>query len=123
MSELKRKIQETIVDPAAHTRRSFSMVALVLESNERNNLCTIEFIDKDGYKSNKNNVPVRLYNSCIIDWFPKTGEYVNVEETDGAITILSKYEGGYGSSVRVNTKLKKDILPTSFVDTMAGYIL
>jgi hypothetical protein len=75
-----------------------------------------------GYKSNKDNVPVKIYNQCIIDWFPKAGEMVNIDITDCKLVITSKYEGGYGADVRSGTKLKKDVLSNSFVDTIGGFI-
>lgn len=122
MSQLKRRIREEIVKPAEQVRRDASHVAKVTYSGEKNNICSISFIDKEGYRSNKDNVPVRIYNQSFSDWFPTVGELVNVEDSDGNLSIVSKFEGGYGSSVRALTELKQDIYTSSFGGTMSGMI-
>lgn len=122
MSELKRRIQRDIVAPADHLSREHTIVGKVTKSDERNNVCTVSYMDKDGYKSNKDNVPVRIYNQTFVDWFPKVGELVNLIESDYEVSIISKYEGGYGTAVRASTESKKDIYTSSFGGTMAGNI-
>jgi hypothetical protein len=122
MNELRKKIEEQIVNPAGHLRRSFTIVAKVIKSDERNNLCSVSFIDKDGYKSNKDNVQVKIYNIAIIDWFPKVGELVNVEQNGDLLVVVSKYEGSYATDIRPRTEKKKDILSDTCTDTMAGFI-
>jgi len=121
MNEFTRKLSE-ISTPAVHNRRALTTVAQVTEADEINNVCSITFVDKDGYKSNRNNVPVQITIPGFIGWFPKVNDYVNVEEVQGALVITSKYEIGYGTTVRPNNKLKKDIYTTSFGGTMAGNI-
>lgn len=122
MSQLKQRIREDIIKPAEQVRRDAAHIAKVTYSNERNNFCSISFIDKDGYRSNKDNVPVRVYNQSFSDWFPVVGELVNVEDSDGNMSIVSKFEGGYGSHVRSTTELKQDIYTSSFGGTMSGMI-
>jgi hypothetical protein len=121
VNEFRKKIQETST-PAVHNRRAFTTVAKVTASDEINNVCSIEFVDKDGYKSNKNNVPVKVLMPGFIGWFPDEDEYVNIEETNGMFIITSKYQQGYGSAIRSKNQLKKDIYTTSFGGTMAGSI-
>jgi hypothetical protein len=121
VSEFRKKIHETTT-PAVHNRRAFTTVARVTASDEINNLCSIEFVDKDGYKSNKNNIPVKVFAPGFIGWFPDVNEYVNIEETNGVFIITSKNEQGYGSAIRSKNKTKKDIYTTSFGGTMAGSI-
>lgn len=123
MSTFKSRIQKEIVAPAGHIRRTFTIIGTVIESDEKNNFCSVRFIDKDGYMSNKNNVPVVLYNSSIIDWFPKIGELVNIEQNGELVRIISKYEGAYGIHTRPGTELKKDVLCDSFDSTIAGVII
>lgn len=122
MNQLKRRIQEEVVKPAEQVRRDSLYIAKVTYSAEKNNFCSITFIDKDGYRSNKDNVPVRIYNQSFSDWFPSLNELVNVEESDGNMSIVSKFEGGYGSNVRGGTELKQDIYTSSFGGTMSGMI-
>lgn len=121
MNEFRKKIQETST-PAVHNRRAFTTVAKVTASDEINNVCSIEFVDKDGYKSNKNNVPVQISIPGFIGWFPDIDEYVNIDEINGILIITSKYQQGYGSTIRSNNQTKKDIYTTSFGGTMAGSI-
>lgn len=121
MSEFKRRLQEEMVNPADQVRRDASYVARVTHANEKNNICSVSFIDKDGYVSNKDNVPVRIYNQSFIDWFPIKGEMVTVEDSDGNLSIVSKFEGGYGSRIRAGTELKHDIYTSSF-GGMSGMI-
>jgi hypothetical protein len=122
MSDFKNRLQQDIINPAEHLRRLFTIVGTVTKVDEKNNVCSVSFIDKDGYKSNKNNVPVVIYNSSIIDWFPKEGEMVNIEQEDELIRIVSKYEGAYTVGVRASIELKKDIHTTAFTDTCGGYV-
>jgi hypothetical protein len=122
MSVFKGKLKKDIVAPAEHIRRSYNMIATVTSIDEKNNFCSIQFIDKDGYRSNKNNVPVALYNASIIDWFPQVGELVNVEQIGELTRVVSKYEGAYGANTRANIELKKDINASTFTNTMAGSI-
>lgn len=122
MSELKRKIQERIVAPADHLSREHTIVGEVTLSDEKNNVCSVRYMDKDGYVSNKDNVPVRVYNQSFADWFPAKGEQVVMTESNYQVTIVSKYEGGYGTAVRAGTEMKKDIYTSMFGGTMAGNI-
>jgi hypothetical protein len=121
MSELRNKIQTTTT-PAVHNRRDYSTVAKITAANEINNLCSIEFIDKDGYKSNKDNVPVKILYPGFIGWFPSLGENVTVEISESYMIITGKCEDGYASTIRAKTTTKQDIYTSSFGGTMAGSI-
>jgi hypothetical protein len=121
MSEFIKKIEQ-LGNPAAHNRRKFSIEALITKSDERNNLCSIRFRDKDGYLSNKDNVPVRIYNTNIIDWFPVKDEWVLIEQYGEDIVIVAKHQAGYNASTRPQTQIKEDIIAGSFASTVSGYI-
>jgi hypothetical protein len=122
MSEITKRIQEKIIGPAGQARRDSSLIATVTKTDEKNNVCSILFIDKDGYKSNRDNVSVKIYNSGIIDWFPVVGELVHIKDDGIGVVIESKCEAAYRTNVRPRIELKKDILPTSFGYTMGGTI-
>lgn len=122
MNTFKNKIINDIVNPAESSRGKAIIVGQVTKSDENNNYCSVKFVDKDGMQSNKNNVSVRVYNSGIIDWFPKVGELVNIEESNGTYQIVSKLEYGYGSGTRSSTELTNDILPESMNSNTGGYI-
>jgi hypothetical protein len=122
MSELMKKIKDS-ANPAVHNRRDFVTIALVTDTDEINNVCSIEYIDKDGYKSNKNNVPVKILYPGLIAWFPKKGDRVNISVVnEDDVTITSLEENGYGSNIRAKTQLKKDVFSSSFGGTMGGMI-
>jgi len=91
-------------------------------SCEKLNLCSIKFIDKDCNKSNINNVAVQLFNEGMIDWFPQVGDQVSIKGKGSSYIITGKASGEYSSGMRSKNKLKKDILPTSFIDTMGGML-
>jgi hypothetical protein len=122
MGEVKRRIEEQIVGPADHLRRDAQLVAQITKIDEKNNVCSVEYIDKDGYRSNKDNVPVKIYSAGIIDWFPTVGEFVNIRDNGYRLLIESKYENAYTTNVRPRTELKGDILPTSFGSIIGGTI-
>lgn len=121
MSEFSRKIKE-LNTPTIQNRREYSVVAKVTAINEKNNVCSIEFIDKEGYRSNKDNVPVKIILPGFVAWFPKVNEKVIVEIKENYLTITGKVEDGYGSVIRPKFTTKQDIYSTSFGGTMAGSI-
>lgn len=120
---LKQKIQQDVVIPAEHLRGSHTTVAQVIASNEKANTVTIKYLNKEGYACTKSDVPVKIYNTAIIDWFPEEGEAVTIEQSDSYICVISKYEGSYASLIRGSTALKNDILGDSMNSVMAGMIL
>jgi len=122
MTNFKKKLQEQIVDPAVFNRRNYNVSATITESNEKLNLCSVSFIDKDGKVSNKSNVPLKLYNENVIDWFPQVGDNVSLDITDTTYEIVGRSSGEYSSGIRSQNSLKKDVLPNSFIDTIAGML-
>lgn len=118
----KTKIQDQIVNPADHIRGKLTTIAVVTKSDERNNVCSIEFIDKDGYRSNKDSIAVKIYSPGIIGWFPIEGDFVVIEEFNGKITITGKHDGGYSASIRSKSQIKKDIFSDNGGGAMAGLI-
>lgn len=121
MSSFINKIQNK-TNPAVHNRRDFATIALVTATDEINNVCSIEFIDKDGYKSNKDNVSVKISTPNLISWFPTVNEYVNISIENDIISVVSKAEGNYATDIRAKLQLKKDIYSSSFGGTLGGNI-
>lgn len=122
MSQFFKTIQDK-TNPAVHNRRDFSTVAKVISSDQINNVCSIEFIDKSGYKSNKDNVPVKIYVPGFIGWFPKSGDLVNIDTESDAYIITSAYESGYASNHRPGNQLKKDIYSGASGGPVGGTIV
>ena len=83
--------------------------ALVLDSDEKNNVCTIRYVDHTGaYRGNKYNVPVRLYGSGT-DYFPKRGDSVLVEESFGTCVVIARDVSNFAKDVLSNMELIHDV--------------
>ena len=120
---VKTKIQQNLIAPADHNSSTYTTVAQVLNSNEKANTADIKYTDKEGYIRTKLGVPVKIYNTAMIDWFPTEGEPVVIAQSDNYVCITSKYEGSYTTLTRASTSLKNDIFGESFSSIVAGFIL
>jgi|CZCB01.1.fsa_nt_gi hypothetical protein len=122
---LKRLVQENVVNPAAWARGEiYHKIAEVTKTDESNNVCSIKYVDKDAFVSNKDNVPLRIYSPTMQDWFPEVGDIVAIEEVDGQPVITGVPEDSYNVNVKSKNELQEDI--TSDVmscDSEGGYIL
>ena len=121
MSKLKQIIQDRIVNPADHSRGGITTIGQVTKSDEINNMCSIKYIDKDGFKRNKDNVTVRLYGSGG-DWFPGIDDYVVVEDNGDTVVVVARHVGNYNMDVRSKLKLTKDIYSDSSGGAVGGQI-
>lgn len=119
---IKNKIIKDLIEPVSQTRNDQIIVAKVTISDEKNNICSIQFTDKDGQYVSANNVKVRLISDGIIDWFPKKDDLVQVLDTGGQYEIISKYSANYASSDKTSTELKKDIF-SNLINDIAGNII
>lgn len=122
---LKHKIQENVVNPVAYSRGvHYEKIAVVKRADEINNLCDVEYIDKDGYKSNKVNVPVKIYSPSMEDWFPEEGDIVMIEERGSTVAIIGIPPFAYGTNVKSQNRLESDFLSDNLTtDVEGGYIL
>ena len=116
---LKNIIQQKLIAPAAHTGGGVHVVADVLQSDEKNNLCTIRYIDKNGLMRNRDNVPVRLAGA---EWFPAEGDKVIVEDFGKTINIIGKNDVGYASEIRSQNELKQDAYADCGMNSCGGWI-
>lgn len=121
---LKKLLKNDIVNPAIVNRGEIlHKFAVVTKTDEANNLCSIRYVDKDGVVSNKDNVPVRIYNPGIQDWFPEVNEVVTIEEIDGIPIITGVPEEAYAVNSLGETILANDILSDNLsTETEGGYI-
>ena len=108
MSKLKQMLQDRVVGPANHSRGGVTTVAQVDKSDDINNICSIHYIDKDGFKRNKDNVPVRIYGSGG-DWFPAVNDFVVVEDNGDTVVITARHVSNFNTDVRSKLKLTKDV--------------
>ena len=106
---LKQFIKENIVNPVVHDGASAILSATVKTADEKNNMCSIVYVDKDGKPSNKNNVQVRLTSANT--WFPKAGDKVVVEDRGDLVSILGPAVHNYATELRERNKPRCDIHP------------
>ena len=121
MSQLKKLLQERVVNPAGHARGGITTLGQVTKSDEINNMCSINYIDKDGFKRNKDNVTVRLYGNGG-DWFPQIDDHVVVEDNGDIVAIVARHVGNYNMDVRSKLRLTKDIHSDSAGGAVGGQI-
>lgn len=108
MATLRSALLNNIVQPIARDNESYTTVAKVLDSDEVNNVCSILYVDKGGRKRNKDNVVVRLYDTGS-GYFPKTGEYVEVQLDRDTCVVVARHVGNYNMDVRSKMMLAQDI--------------
>lgn len=121
MSRIKQIIQERIVNPAAFGRGGITTIGKVTASDELNNICSILYIDRAGFKRNKENVAVRLYGNGA-DWFPAEGDYVVIEDGGDTCVIVARHVENYNMDVRPKLHLARDIHSDSYGGAVGGQI-
>lgn len=120
MSEIRNKLQE-VNNPAIMNRRSFTTVGRILEINEKQNTCKVQYIDNLGYYKTRENVYVKLFAPGFIGWFPKVDEAVEITLNESNILITGPYSYDY-SKTSGQVKLNKDILYENKGGTICGSI-
>lgn len=85
-------------------------VAVVTKADEPNNVCSIQFLDRDGKKRDIRSAQVALSNK---DWFPNEGDTVLID-VDGSrnALILQQYTEDYNKDVRNKRAIRSDVMPS-----------
>jgi hypothetical protein len=121
MNDVRQKLIENIVEPAATGRSPSTIAGTILDVSESDNTCSVAYTKPDGRKINKYNVPVMLTNKSIIDWFPEKGETVLLQDKNDIVYITGPSYESY-SDIRNKISLKNDLFSESFVDTLGGFL-
>lgn len=111
-----------VVQPVARDNETFTTVAKVTASDELNNVCNIRYVDKSGIKRNKDNVAVRLYDTGS-GYFPKVGEFVEVQLERDICVIIARHVGNYNSDVRSKMRLRKDVYSDNPGKQPGGFVM
>lgn len=119
MDTVKNLIHQKIVSPAIHNDRGMHVIADVLQSDEKNNLCTVKYIDKNGILRNRDNVSVRLAGA---EWFPAEGDQVILEDHGKYAVIIGKNDSGYAAYIRSQNELKQDLYADTSSNSCGGWI-
>lgn len=121
MSEVRKRIQE-INNPAVHSRRSFTTVGKIIKINEKTNTCSVQYLNNDGFYSNKDNVHIQILMPGFIGWFPKVDDFVSLSISERNIVVTGPADDAYYMNTRSKTKTQKEVLSSTFGSTMAGTI-
>lgn len=121
MSEARKALLENIIEPAAYGRSTSVIKARVLEIDEPSNTCKIGYRDKYGKTNEKERIHVKLYNVSIVDWFPKKGDLVLVDQNEDNFVITGPHANSY-QSLKMEKVLKQDVLTDTFIDMVGGFI-
>lgn len=121
---LKQFFKDQIINPRISEREKlYRRAAVITRIDEISNLCSIEYIDKEDNLSNKDNVPVRIYDPGMQSWFPIVGEEVMVEEYLGGLSITGILPANYADNARSELSMDNDILSDSMsADSCGGYV-
>lgn len=121
MNNIKKLFTENLVEPAADSRRSSTIIGEVIKVNEMENKCDVKYSDIRGKTNEKKDVLVFSYNKSVIDWFPKINDKVLLQETDSVLYIVGPGEINH-ANLRSQIKLENDIFSDSFISGMGGYV-
>lgn len=118
----KNRLQQNVVNPIGRSDRAQKTNALITKANSKRNTCSIQYINNEGKKSNRDNVPVRIYSKGILGWFPETDDNVTIEVTGEHIEIVAVTDISYIGNVKSKLKLKGDIMSDSLIDVSSGFL-
>lgn len=121
MNDIKKLFTDKIVEPAADSRSSSTIIGEVIESYETKNTCKVKFTNSKGNNEIRNNLMVFTYNKSVIDWFPKVKDKVLLQENNKTLFIIGPAELDH-STLRAKLKLENDIYSDSFISTIGGYV-
>lgn len=119
---LKNKLINNIVAPVASSHSAIPLDAVVTKVNERDNTCNIKYVNENAVDVEQKNIPVQIYNECIIDWFPKVGDHVLISVRNNDIMITGPNYGGNFNIVKNKMNLKQDVLSDASTSTLGGCI-
>lgn len=107
MSELKQTIRQNVSLPSARSIQSIIGRGRVIYSNERENVVTVIYTDRNGKSKTENGVPVRIDSAD--SWFPMPGDVVLLDVSNTAATVIGRDVTDYNSQIRQAHRLLYDI--------------
>lgn len=97
-----------ISDAIQSANNNINTVAKVTGTDQANNTCSIEYIDKGGRKATIKKAFVDMRNN---DWFPEDEEIVVVRIVNNKSAVIEqKYTEDYAKDVRSKSSFKNDIM-------------
>lgn len=120
---IKDSVRNNVTGIDTFNTQSVETIAKVIESSERANTCTINYINNEGKAEIKTNVSVRLADPESLGWYPTKDDYViikleanNPVITGDASQLISK------NKLREKTKFENNIF-ASINESIGGFLI
>lgn len=111
MISLKDRISNNIVAPEFLTKLPYTAIGQVMDADEKNNTCSIKYVDKLGKIGNKNDVQVSIGTNK--DWFPVPGQLVNIKIFPSGEMYINDDNTLNIENLKIKKKLRHDIYASS----------
>lgn len=92
MSSFKKGFRDNVVAPYNKYNLSQEKLGEIIDTNKNKKTCTVSYKNVDGIKVVAADVPVKSYLSSMMGGFPKSGDFVELQETGKAVRIISIIE-------------------------------
>lgn len=88
MSNFKNNLKNNVISPYNKYNLSQGKLGEVINVNKDKKTCTVSYKNVDGVRTVKSDVPVKNEKG-FFKGFPKKGDYVELEEVNKTVRILS----------------------------------
>lgn len=105
--DIKKSIEQNIVAPSEARTMNLQTYGRVTLSNEKTNVCTVVYEDRNGIRRERNNVRVDIDSAN--QWFPSAGDTVLIRFNDTTPYIAGRYYTDYNADIRQKEKTLFDI--------------
>lgn len=90
MPNLNQKIKETSQN-LLNENKSFVSTAKIIQTDEKNNCCTIDYLDYKGQKNVQTGVMLKISDPKMPSYFPNVGDIVYIESYKDTLLITGPY--------------------------------
>ena len=121
MSNIKKIINDNLIDPITKENTTTTLQGVVTNVNEKANTCSVRYVNVSGKTETRDDVPVFVYNKSVVDWFPDNNDKVLLQERDRVLFITGPASQDY-SKIRSTIKLENDIFSDTLIGGIGGYL-
>lgn len=121
MSSLKDTISNKVVSPSIEASINYKSSALVLDADEKTNLCKIFYTDARNKQRHRENVKVKLRDKKD-RWFPKPGDAVEVNVFGDDVIIIGESITDYATQVKPLQYTKNDVYVDGADSSVGNFI-
>ena len=120
---IKDSVRNNITGIDAFNTQSIETIAKVIDSSERANTCTINYVNAEGKPEIKTNVLVRLGDIESLGWYPEKDDFVLIKlEGDIPIIIGDASQLITPNKLREKTKFKNNIF-SAINESIGGFLI